>query len=162
MPVSPPIDGYALALEEARRALDEQERAVAELRSRAGTLISAATIATSFLGAPFVADRQLAAAGTIAIAAFVLLSLATLVLLSPRWAFEFSLAPEFVIATFAEPIASKAPPPSRLRREMAMHMGASSALNRNRISRMGAIFQIACVLLTTEIVAWVVAIFTSL
>jgi hypothetical protein len=43
-------DGYALAYDEAKRALDEQERVVAELRSRAGTLIAAAAITTSFLG----------------------------------------------------------------------------------------------------------------
>jgi hypothetical protein len=43
-------DAYRLAYEEARRALDEQERAVVELRSRAGQLIAAAAITTSFFG----------------------------------------------------------------------------------------------------------------
>jgi len=84
-PADPSADGYVLALEEARRALDEQERAVAELRARAGTLVSAATIATSFLGAPFVADRRLGVASAVAICAFVLLSVATLTLLWSRW-----------------------------------------------------------------------------
>lgn len=43
-------EGYALAYEEAKRALEEQERVVAELRSRAGVLIGAAAITTSFFG----------------------------------------------------------------------------------------------------------------
>jgi hypothetical protein len=38
------------AYDKAKRALDEHERVVAELRSRAGTLIAAAAITTSFLG----------------------------------------------------------------------------------------------------------------
>jgi hypothetical protein len=41
---------YQLAYDEAKRALDEQERAVFELRSRAGQLIAGAAIATSFFG----------------------------------------------------------------------------------------------------------------
>jgi hypothetical protein len=41
---------YELAFEEAGRALDAQERAVNELRSRAGVLIAAAAITTSFFG----------------------------------------------------------------------------------------------------------------
>jgi hypothetical protein len=41
---------YELAFEEAGRALDAQERAVNELRSRAAVLIAAAAITTSFFG----------------------------------------------------------------------------------------------------------------
>jgi hypothetical protein len=43
-------DGYALAYREARRGLEDQERSVVELRSRAGALIAAAAITTSFFG----------------------------------------------------------------------------------------------------------------
>jgi len=39
-----------LAYEKAKRALEEQQRVVAELRSRAGVLIGAAAITTSFFG----------------------------------------------------------------------------------------------------------------
>ncbi len=41
---------YNLAYEEAKRALEEEERAVSELRSRPGQLIAAAAITTSFFG----------------------------------------------------------------------------------------------------------------
>jgi hypothetical protein len=154
----PAADGYVLALEEARRALDEQERAVAELRARAGTLISAATIATSFLGAPLVAGDHLGPASAVAVGAFVLQSLATLTLLWSRWEFEFALNPALIIARYVEPIAGKPAPLLRLRRELALHMDAGAELNRTSIARMTTIFRTSCVLLTTEIVAWVVAI----
>ncbi len=39
-----------LAYKKAKRALEEQQRVVAELRSRAGVLIGAAAITTSFFG----------------------------------------------------------------------------------------------------------------
>jgi hypothetical protein len=46
----PDPEGFRLAYEEAKRGLDDQEQAVVELRSRAGTLIAAAAITTSFFG----------------------------------------------------------------------------------------------------------------
>jgi hypothetical protein len=46
----PDPDAFRLAYEEARPGLDDQERAVVELRSRAGTLIAGAAITTSFFG----------------------------------------------------------------------------------------------------------------
>jgi hypothetical protein len=152
------VHGYALALEEARRALNEQERMVTELRARAGTLISAATIATSFLGAPFIAARHLGPASSAAAGAFVLLTFATLVLLWPRWQFEFSLRAEDIIGRFVEPILHEPTPPPRLERELALHMDTSCKMNRARLNTMTMVFRRACLLLTIEIVAWVVAI----
>jgi hypothetical protein len=128
-------DGYALALEEARRALDEQDRAVAELRARAGTVISAATIATSFLGAPFVTAEDLGPATWIAIMAFVFLSFATLALLWPRWQLEFGLRAASIIDSYVEPLVGKPATSPRLRRNLALHMDQSAELNRARISR---------------------------
>ena len=44
-PAEPDLaEGYWLAFDEARRALEDQERSVEELRSRSGTLIAAAAI----------------------------------------------------------------------------------------------------------------------
>jgi hypothetical protein len=46
----PDPEEYRLGYEEAKRGLEDQERAVVELRARAGTLIAAAAITTSFFG----------------------------------------------------------------------------------------------------------------
>jgi hypothetical protein len=83
---------YQLAYEEARRALDEQERTVSELRSRAAQLIAGAAITTSFFGGQALHHR-LNVAGWIAIGSFVLLSLSVLVILWPRHDWEFNLNP---------------------------------------------------------------------
>jgi hypothetical protein len=62
---------YALALNEAGRALDGQERSVNELRSRAGVLIAAAAITTSCFGARAV-THDLSVAAWFAVVAFAL------------------------------------------------------------------------------------------
>lgn len=54
---------YELAYEEAKRALEEQERAVSELRSRAGQLIAAAAITTSFFGGRAIGSTSTRPAG---------------------------------------------------------------------------------------------------
>jgi hypothetical protein len=46
----PPDEGYLLAFEEGARGLARQEAQLDAMRSRAGILLSAAAIATSFLG----------------------------------------------------------------------------------------------------------------
>jgi hypothetical protein len=96
--------GYALAYREARRGLEDQERSVVELRARAGALIAAAAITTSFFGSQTLARHDIGVAGWVAIACFVLLGFAVLVMLWPRQDWEFSLAPKDFIATYLEPV----------------------------------------------------------
>ena len=93
-------EAYKLAYEEARRALDEQERALAELRSRAGVVLGAAAVTTSFFGSRalhagsiyLVASGKLNAAGGsdaldiwswLAIASFAVLGAAVLWVMWP-------------------------------------------------------------------------------
>jgi hypothetical protein len=83
---------YLLAFEEGGRALDAQERAVNELRSRAGVLVAAAAITTSFIGSRAITG-DLTLAGWLAIAAFALVAATVLAVLWPwrDWAFRVGL-----------------------------------------------------------------------
>jgi hypothetical protein len=77
-------EGYALAYREARMGLEDQERSVVELRARAGALIAAAAITTSFFGGQTLVKHDISAAAWIAIGCFVLLGFAVLMVLWPR------------------------------------------------------------------------------
>jgi len=154
----PLADGYAIALEEARRALDEQERAVAHLSTRAGLVVSAAALVTSLLGAPVLAHGALDVAAWIAIAAFAGVAAAVLAILSPRREWEFALHPALLIGDHVE----RTPPASTpLQRELALTMGASITRNRRALDRMMTTFNIGSVFLAIEILAWVVSIATG-
>ena len=74
-------ESYALAYDEAKRALEEQERVVVELRSRAGTLIAAAAITTSVLSGRILSGHHVHPLTWIAIGCFVLLGVTLLILL---------------------------------------------------------------------------------
>ena len=161
MPVTDPADGYALALEEARRALDEQERAVAHLSTRAGMLLSTAAIVTSLLGGPVVARGALGIAAWAAIVAFVGLGATAISMLRPRRQLEFALHPIGLISAYLDPATCDTLPSDQLRRELAMHMGDSIDRNEEELTAMATSFNTASVLLAIEIVAWIVSIATG-
>jgi len=83
---------YELAFEEAGRALDAQERAVNELRSRAGVLIAAAAITTSFFGSRAIAGGDLSGWVWVALVAFIAVGGSVLTVLWPRTDWSFSRA----------------------------------------------------------------------
>jgi hypothetical protein len=150
--------GYALAYREARRALEDQERSVVELRARAGALIAAAAITTSFFGAQTLARRDLGAAGWVAVGCFVLLSFAVLVMLWPRRDWGFSLAPAQFIATYLEPVDGEPLEPHLIERDLALHMGRSIKFNREQLNTLAGVFRFGALLLVAEVLAWVVAL----
>jgi hypothetical protein len=144
----PPADGYVLALEEARRALDRQERTVAQLTTRAGLLISTAAIVTSFLGGPALARGALDPPAWVAVAAFVGLSATVLKILWPRRDWEFAMHPAFLLV-------------SRPRRELVRDLSLSIARNEAELDRMMTTLNIGSVCLAIQIVAWVVSVATG-
>ncbi len=156
----PPAEtaGYQLAYREARLGLEDQERAVVELRSRAGTLIAAAAITTSFFGGQAFAKRDVGVAGWIAIGCFALLGCAVLLVLWPRRDWEFSLAPDEFIATYLEPFEDAPLEIHMIERDLALHMGHSAALNRDQLRILMTAFRVAAVLLVAEVIAWTIAL----
>lgn len=157
-PTEPVADGYAIALEEARRALDEQERAVAQLSTRAGLLISAAAVVTSLLGGPVLARGALDLASWVAIAAFVGTATAALSILRPRRDCEFALHPAALIGDYLETSSTEHLTLDDLRRNLALNMGVSVTRNERELESLVTTFNIGSVLLAIEILAWVVSI----
>ncbi|HST40933.1 MAG TPA: hypothetical protein VLK58_15560 [Conexibacter sp.] len=151
-------DGYRLAFDEARRALEDQERAVAELRTRAGALIAAAAITTSFFGSQMTTVEGFGAPAWLAIASFVALGFTVLAILWPRHDWEFSMSASDVISTYLEP--AEAPPMAlhMIHRDLALHMDRSGRQNRQQLRRLMIVFRVGAVLLIIEVVAWVVAL----
>jgi hypothetical protein len=150
--------GYALAYREARRELEDQERFVVELRARAGALIAAAAIATSFFGGQTLAKHDVGTAGWVAIGCFVLLGFAVLVMLWPNRDWVFSLGPEDFIATYLEPVDGEPMELHLVERDLALHMDRGIELNREQLYALVTIFRFGALLLVIEVLAWVVAL----
>lgn len=150
--------GYSLAYREASRWLEYQERSVGELRARAGALIAAAAITTSFFGSQTLMRHDISAAAWVAIGCFVLLGFAVLLVLWPRRDWEFSLEPDQFIATYLEPVDDEPLALHLIERDLALHMGRSAERNRRQLRTLMTTFRVGAILLVVEVLAWVVAL----
>jgi hypothetical protein len=146
---------YELAFVEAGRALDGQERAVNELRSRSSVLIAAAAITTSFFGGRAVVGDHLDVAVWIAIAAFALVGLAVLAVLWPRHDWQFSADTSKLISEYIEPELLPLP---LIHRDLALHRSASYVRNAHQLAWLFRSFRVGLILLVVEVSAWVVAL----
>jgi hypothetical protein len=148
---------YELAYDEARRALDAQESVVNELRTRAGILIAAAAITTSFFGGRALSDGDVATAGWIAIACFGVVGASVLAVLWPRTDWTFTVNAQRFIGTYVESDDGPLPLPV-IHRDLALHMSASYVANARQLRVLTIAFRVGAVFLVGEVVAWVVGI----
>lgn len=146
---------YKVAYDEAVRALSQQQGVIDSFRTRAGLLLSAAAITTSFLGAQALDNGSPSLATWLALASFVGLGIAALAILWPR-SWEFTADPRNVIATYIE--ADEPAPIERIHRDLALHMQDSYVENREGLERLVTYFRIASGLLTVEVILWIVDI----
>jgi hypothetical protein len=146
---------YKVAYDEAVRALSEQQGAIDSFRTRAGLLLSAAAITTSFLGAQALNSGDSNVATWLAMVGFAGVAVVSLAILWPRrW--EFTANPRDVIQTYIE--AEEPAPIEELHRDLSLHMHNSYIQNREGLEQLAIFFQAASGLLTIEVILWIIAI----
>jgi hypothetical protein len=144
---------YRIAYDEGVRALSQQQGMSEGLQTRAGLLLSAAAITTSFLGAQALQAGSPTIATWLALASFVSLSIATLAILLPH-PLEFTANPANVIESYIEtrePLSG-----AGIHRDLSLHMHRSYAENLASQKQLAALFRLAGVLLVIEVITWIV------
>jgi hypothetical protein len=146
---------YKVAYDEAVRALAEQQAVIDSFRNRAGLLLSAAAITSSFLGAQALRGGDFGLFAWLALAGFVSVAAASLTVLWPR-AWEVSTSSRGVITTYVE--SAEPAPIEDLHQELSLHMHSSYLTNRRDLAKLVVLLQVASVLLAVEVVLWIIAI----
>jgi hypothetical protein len=144
---------YQIAYDEAIRSLSLQQGMIDSLRTRAGLLLSAAAVTTSFLGAQALREGGPTAATWLALASFVGLAIAALAILWPHQ-LEFTANPADVIESYIEteePLSA-----ADMQRDLSLHMQRSYADNLAGQKQLARRFRLAGVLLTVEVIFWIV------
>lgn len=144
---------YRVAYDEAVRALSQQQSMIDSLRTRTGLLLSTAAITTSFLGAQALNGGHPSLLTWLALIAFMGLSVASLAILWPH-RLEFTANPANVIESYIE-----TPEPlsvEEIHRDLSLHMHGSYAENLVGQKQLASRFRLAGVLLTTEVVLWII------
>jgi hypothetical protein len=138
---------YALAL----RAIEQQERRLDELRSRAGTLIAAASVAASLLASRAAAGKPDAIGVAALVAYLVCVGCALLVLLPHRLVLEFRGSSMLSAAGAVERSSVE-----EVLRAAVAWIERFHDRNREEVDRVTLQYTIACAALGVEIVLWTV------
>ena len=149
---------YRIAYDEAVRALSQQQSTIESLRTRAGLLLSAAAITTSFLGAQALNDGGPGLPTWLALSSFMGLSIAALAILWPH-RLEFTADPANVIESYIEteePLSA-----AEIHRDLSLHMHDSYADNLLGQKQLAPRFRLAGALLTVEVVFWLIDLATK-
>lgn len=149
---------YKVAYEEAVRALSLQQEVIESIRGRAGLLLSAASITTSFLGAQALDGGDSGPASWLALSIFVAVAVVALAILWPRdW--ELSANPSELIRSYIETDESTAI--EALHRDLSLFMHNSYVENRRGLGSLATRLQVASALLTIDVILWIIAIATA-
>jgi hypothetical protein len=159
-----------LVYQQALRALTDQRATLDNLRTRAATLLSAAAIVTSFLGAEALKDQRPNAAGVlvddhslqsaelVAVVAFIAVVACTLYVVLPSFkrfgGFTFSFDPASMLSRYVD--ADPQPSTDEVRRTMIRWCGTYGEKNEPKIEHRFWAFSLGVVLLAAEILAWVI------
>jgi hypothetical protein len=157
-----PDERYALVLDQVTRALSQQVTAIDGLRSRAGTVVAAASLVSSFLGAATLRMPDLSGAALLfsglALAALVTVVVATVVILLPyRWRTGFNGHTALVEYVEADAPADL----DEMRRSLAYYMQDDITANRGKLDRLYVAFQVAVIAIGLEVVFWLAALLLS-
>jgi hypothetical protein len=84
-----------------------------------------------------------------------------LLILWPRWDWQFELAPDEFIATYLEPAEGVPLQPHQIERDLALHLGRSTKFNRVQLQTLTVIFRVGALLLVIEVLAWVLVLISQ-
>jgi len=148
---------YRFVYDEAVRTIDHQEETLDNLRARAGMLLTATSVATSFLGAAALRETEDTApwAG-IAVALFVAVGLACVALLWPRDGWRWRFGAKKLIDDYVE--ASSPADLNEMYKELALYLEENYAHNKNKMEPMWTMFRAAVAFLALEVFFWLMAL----
>src|SRR5262249_44878280 len=145
----------AFVYQEALRGLVQQQAAVESLHARAGTLIFAASFASSLLGSRAL-ENGVGAWDWLAPGLLVAIGRLAVLMLWPYYNLTFRLDPEDLLARCLDTAEPKSM--AEMHRELALQLKNDWRQNGRVVRRLREALQIALILLLLEIVAWLFSI----
>jgi hypothetical protein len=145
----------AFIYQEALRGLLQQQAAVESLHNRAGTLIFAASFASSLLGSQALTDG-LGVWDWLAVLFLLAIGALTVLLLWPYYNLSFRFDAQDLLDRYVD---SDTPATlTTMHRELALQIKADFRSNGRVVRRMREAFQLALILLLLNILAWLFSI----
>jgi hypothetical protein len=141
--------------EESVRTIDGQRELLEGVRTRAGTLLATAFVATALFGAQALDRRPLGALEWSGIGLFLIVVVSALIVLTP-WRLQLTHHPHTLIAYHLEtaPVSLLA----EVYRDLVYWNGVNYDDNGRKLETLLIVFGIACASLVAEVVVWLVVL----
>jgi hypothetical protein len=153
------------AFDEAKRALDQQVGSLDALRTRASTLLAAATLVTSFLGGQVLAKPSLSGGQLVqqsftvwswlAVGSLAGLTIAVLLILLPT-GWHFTRSPTKMIAIIDSAPNNNPVTMDGVHRQLALGFDEDFLGNEMKLRWLFDLYKLGCLLIFTETVFWIV------
>lgn len=145
---------YKLAVQEAMRSLSQQQATLESLRGRAGVLLSAAMISTSFFGAQTITSRLTGFWPIVASGLFVVVGVCAIAILWPRRSLLFSSSLLDVVRVGAGADPHRSADPFWAARGFANEVRQHVVDSDRRLDRLFILLSLGWVLFLAEMLAW--------
>jgi hypothetical protein len=156
-----PDPRLVLVFEEAKRSITQQQAVLDEIRSRTGTLLAGASVATAFLGSVALKGAHHRSGRTLslvacAVVSFVALNLLVLWILRPSKGWKFRFGATILLEGYVD---DKDPATiDEMHRRLAELSEANHQSNEAKLNLLQNLFQVASGLLLAEILLWLGAL----
>jgi len=156
----PPLDPrYDLVYKEARSSWTRQDAMIDNLRSRAALLLTASTLAVTFIGGLGLLGKDSRPipgwAGPVLIAVLVLIGICTFVILWP-YDWTLDLSPKILIEDYVE--GPEPMDPNAMYKSLSLYLEETFDENQQKLDKLLTVFQVAAILLLVQVVILAAAI----
>ncbi len=152
-------DRLALVLQSATDGIKQQEAGLDDLRARSSTLLAAAALSASFLGAATFGEKGLSdvATGWVVVALVGLAGvLATVLYINWPRKWDWRVNPKSMLKDYVE--AAEPATLDSMRRDLALHLNDAHVANEKKLRRLWKALRIGMGSLVVEVVAFIVAL----
>ena len=146
----------AIAYDLALRSMQRQEATLDNLRARAGTLLSAASLSTSFLAALGLSDQRISGLAWLAVVLFLAMGVCMGLILWPWDGWVFGLDTEQVVENYVD--GENRLPVAEMQRDLALHLEENIGKNAGKLDWPFRAFAAGTLLLLTEVVVWLLVL----
>ena len=137
-----------LTYEQAAAALEQQRHALETLRGRAGTLLTGATLTTSFLGGRVVESGELRATSWVALGCFLVVGLVSLATLWPQRGLDTTARLPLTFGDHSRSIVT-------VHEALARYMHVAYDRNERHLQRIATYLRGGMIMLAFEVILWV-------
>ena len=146
-----------LVLAQAHRGLTQQQAALDNLRARAGTLVAAASLVSSFFGAAALSDQDRPPSTHWVLLAFACLFVVLVAAISIVWPYQWRWGTA-VRRLLGDSVEADPPAPiDEMRRSLAWYMQVDTDSNSKKLDCLWWCLRIALVAMAAEVVFWALA-----